>query len=196
MQLIPAMTRYFRFAFRELRYEEHQESVSEALAHAFCAFRRLVELGKQDLAYASPLARFAVAHTRAGRRVGSTRNSLDVFGGQGRRESSLKSLQARSSISNVWVESLADDTLTPIPDQVAFRLDFPAWLSNLSRRDRKLATFLAVGNTPAEAAERFGVSRPRISQLRGQLETSWRAFHGELPKRITNIHHQSQTRAI
>ena len=63
-----------------------------------------------------------------------------------------------------------------MPDQVAFRLDFASWLADLKRRDRKLVRFLAVGNTPSEAAGRFGVSRARMSQLRAELRTSWEAF--------------------
>jgi hypothetical protein len=38
---------------------------------------------------------------------------------------------------------LADDTLTTVPDQVAFRLDLPVWLQSLKRRERKLAEYLA-----------------------------------------------------
>jgi hypothetical protein len=170
LKLVPAITRYARFALRDLQPQEREEALSEVLAQAFCAFRRLVELGKQDLAYASPLARFAVSRLRAGRCVGANIKSRDVF--------AVANQCRRACLSN-WLDMLADDSLTPVPDQVAFRLDFSAWLRVLNRRDRKLAEFLAVSNTTREAAEQFGVSRGRISQLRGELQASWTAFQGE-----------------
>jgi hypothetical protein len=102
---------------------------------------------------------------------------------QGRQGVSLVSLHVTRSGAEIWEDALADNRSTPIPDQVAFRLDFPAWLRRLNRRDRKLVVFLSLGNTPAEAAERFGVSRARVSQLRFELQSSWQAFQGEVPPR-------------
>ena len=182
LELVPAIERYARLAFRHVQPEEREEAICEVVAYAYCAFRRLSELGKLDVAYASPLARFGVARFRAGRRIGSRQNAGDVFSGAAQRRVgfSLVSLHSTCSGSEIWEEALADDTLTPIPDQVAFRLDFPAWLQGLSRRDRKLAKFLALGNTPSEAARQFAVSRARVSQLRKELQASWQAFQGEV----------------
>jgi hypothetical protein len=182
LELVPAIEQFARLAFRHVQPEERDEAICEAVAYAYCAVRRLFELGKLDVAYASPLARFGVARFRAGRRIGSRQNAGDVFSGAAQRRVgfSLVSLHSTCSGSEIWEEALADDTLTPIPDQVAFRLDFPAWLQGLSRRDRKLAKFLALGNTPSEAARQFGVSRARVSQLRKELQASWQAFQGEV----------------
>jgi hypothetical protein len=179
LELVPAIERFARLAFRHVQPEEGEEAICEAVAYAYCAFRRLSELGKLDVAYASPLARFGVARLRAGRRIGSKQNARDVFSvaAQRRLGFSLVSLHATCSDSEIWEEALADDTLTPIPDQVAFRLDFPAWLQALNRRDRKLVKFLALGNTPSEAAQQFRVSKARISQLRKELHSRWQAFH-------------------
>ena len=79
------------------------------------------------------------------------------------------------------MDSLADNSTTPVADQAAFRIDFSAWLSRLGRRHGQLAEFLALGHTPAEAARRFGLSRGRISQIRSDLRDDWAAYHGGLP---------------
>jgi len=170
LKLVPTIIRFARFALRNLRSQEREEALSEVLAHAFCAFRRLVELGKRDVVYASPLARFAVARIRVGRRVGTKLKSRDVL--------AIANHCRRALLSN-WVDMLADDSLTPVPDQVAFRLDFRAWLRMLKQRDRKLVKYMAMGNSPREAAERFAISTARVSQLRGELQASWTAFQGE-----------------
>jgi hypothetical protein len=197
LNLVPGIERSARFAFRSLRSQEREEAICEVVAYAFCAYRRLIELGKQDLAYATPLARYGVGRFRAGRRVGSKLNSRDVFAvaDQRRPKLALESLQSAGSESTIWIEAMADNRLTPIPDQVAFRLDFPAWLGILNRRDRKLVRFLAVGNTTSEAAQRFGVSRSRVSQLRAELQATWNDFQGEASEGTANSKNDSQTGA-
>ena len=81
---------------------------------------------------------------------------------------------------NEWVEAVVEDDRTPIPDQVAFRCDFPVWLKRLSRRNRRIAEALAVGHTTGDVARRFKVSPGRISQLRRLLQQSWQEFQGEI----------------
>jgi hypothetical protein len=68
---------------------------------------------------------------------------------------------------------------TPVPDQVAFRCDFPAWLDRLPRRNRRIAEALSLGHTTGDVAKRFRVSPGRISQLRREMHKSWYEFHGE-----------------
>ena len=77
------------------------------------------------------------------------------------------------------IEILADNKLTPVPDQVAFRIDFPAWFRLQNRRARALAKFLALGNSATEAARQFGVSKARVSQVRSKLRSSWQEFQRE-----------------
>ena len=186
LKLVPDIKRQANMTLRDLRPQDREEAICEVVAYAYCAFRRLVELGRQDVAYASPLARFGVARFRSGRRVGNKPNSHDVYVVAARRQRgiSLVTLRPAGTSSDDWAEALADDSLTPILDQVAFRLDFPAWLRGLKRRDRKLAQFLALGNTPNEAARQFKVSEARVSQLRRELHASWQAFQDESPQAI------------
>ena len=81
---------------------------------------------------------------------------------------------------NQWKEAVVEDTRTaPVFDIVAFRCDFSDWLASLSRRDRRIAESLALGNRTTDVAKRFNVCAGRISQLRRELAESWRAFVGE-----------------
>jgi hypothetical protein len=181
LEMLPLIRQRARLAFRRLRPELKEELVAEAVANAFCRFSRLVCTGRADLAFPTPLADFAIRQVIAGRQVGNKQNCRDVSSAvaQRRRGFTLQTLSSESFESNIWCEILADDSLTPVPDQAAFRLDFSSWLRNQNCRKRELAKFLALGNTATEAARCFGVSIPRISQLRSELHASWQQFQGE-----------------
>ncbi len=79
-----------------------------------------------------------------------------------------------------WLEVLIEDRRAGPAETAASRIDFPAWLKTLSNRNRRIAWKLALGGAAGHVARRFGISDARISQLRRELERSWRAFHGEL----------------
>jgi hypothetical protein len=138
----------------------------------------LVDLGKIDVAFASPLARFAIKQYHSGRRVGTSLNNGDVLAspdrGHGRR---IVSSLSDSEADRDWCETIADGRRWPVPDQAAFRVDFPAWLRSLNRRDRRLVKFLSFGNRTCDAAEKFGLTSGRISQLRAEWQSAWEAFH-------------------
>ena len=180
VQFIPAIKRHARVAFRNLRPQERAEAVSEVVANAFVAFRRLAERGKLDVAYPSPLARFAVAQVRAGRRVGNKLASHDVFSFVVQREQEFTIESLEPMVPHDWCEALVDNTVTPVADAAAFRLDFPAWLGSLRPRDREVIKFLSLGNSPRETARQFHLSQARISQLRGVLRSDWHKFQGEV----------------
>jgi len=179
--LLPMILNNVAPAFHKLRPEAKAEAVQEALANACVAYARLVERGKESLAFATVLARYAVAQVRTGRQVGGRINIRDVSSGyaQFRKQFRLERLDRYDPEQGCWQEAVVEDYKTPVPDQVSFRIDFPAWLSSLSRRDRKIAKNLADGQSTSEVARRFGLSLGRVSQLRREFERSWLAFHGE-----------------
>ena len=181
LEMLPLIRHRARLAFRRLRPELKQELIQEVIANAFLAFTRLVRRGRDGLAFATPLASFAIRQVIAGRRVGTKVNCQDISSVVAQRQwgFTLENFPSNSSESNVWCEILADDTMTPVADQAAFRLDFPVWLKIQDRHKRKLVRFLMVGNNATEAAKRFKVSQARISQLRQELRASWLEFQGE-----------------
>lgn len=179
--MLPVIVSYVARAFRTLRPEERGEAVQEAVAGAFAAYAGLVERGKESLAFPTVLARYSAAQVRAGRRVGGSLNSRDVSSpyAQKRKKFRLGRLDRYDYERGCWQEVLLADDRRPILDQVAFRCDFPEWLSTLPSRDRKIAKSLAKGESTTQVARRFGLTLGRVSQLRREFERSWLAFHGE-----------------
>jgi len=76
--------------FRGLRGDRREDAIQEALANAFVAFSRLVDLGRMQFAFPSALARFAVAQARDGRRVGGSLNVRDVSSEYAQRRKQLQ----------------------------------------------------------------------------------------------------------
>jgi DNA-directed RNA polymerase specialized sigma24 family protein len=181
LALLPVIVNYVRPAFRELGPEAKAEAVQEAVANALVAYARLVEQGRESLAFATILAKFAVSQVRAGRQVGGRLNAQDISSQycQQRKRIRLGRLDRFDPIEGIWQETIVEDHRTPILDQVCFRIDFPAWLDSLPPRDRKIAQSLAEGLSTTEVARRFGLTMGRVSQLRREFEKSWLAFQGE-----------------
>src|SRR6478672_1414335 len=74
LAMLPRIRKALSFAFRHMRRDVRREAIQECLASAWRAFLRLVERGKESIAYATPLALYAVKAYRAGRKVaGKTR---------------------------------------------------------------------------------------------------------------------------
>jgi hypothetical protein len=181
LRLLPAIRKHARVAFRHLDPEAHEEAVQATICNACCAVARLAELNKLDLAYGSVLARFAVAQVKDGRMTGGSLNCRDVSSKYCQRLKNvvLERLDHYDTEEECWKEILIpDNTCTPA-ELAASRIDFPAWLKTLKPRDRKVARFLSFGNRTQEAARKFDVSQGRISQLRKELQESWREFTGE-----------------
>ncbi len=179
LQLLPAIIRHAKYAFRHLKGEARQDAIQEIIANAFVAFVALVRRGRMSLAYSTPLAKFAVAQFNDGRRVGSTLNCSDVLSPYAQRLKGLiiERLDHREKDEeNQWKEAIVEDTRTPVLDQVAFRCDYPDWLDSLKSRDRRVAEFLSLGNRTSDAARKFHVSQGRVSQLRRELSDSWKNF--------------------
>jgi hypothetical protein len=178
---VPIITTHARVCFRHLDPENCEEHVSEVVANAFCAFARLAQLGKLSLAYPSVLARYGVAQANEGRKVGSSLNVNDISSEYCQRVKgiSVDRLDHFDTEEGAWQKILIEDRTATPADLAASRIDFPAWLETLNRRDRKIALKLAVGEKPGRVARLFHLSAGRISQLRRKLHDAWNRFHGE-----------------
>ena len=144
-----------------------------------------MQQGREGLAFATVLARYAVAQVRTGRQVGGRLNIKDVSSGyaQYRKRFNVSRLDRFDSVEGCWKEATVADDEWPVLDQVAFRCDFPAWLKTLPPRDRKIAQCSGRGEPHHRCRQPVWVSLARISQLRRELERSWLAFHGEEAER-------------
>jgi hypothetical protein len=180
LALLPAIRGHAGMTFRHLRSEARQEAVASAVAHAFVAFVRLSELGRAELIYASPLARFAVCRVRDGRQIGCRSNSRDALSDRCRLRKGVRfeGLNQDEGGAPEWREIVVEDRRAGPADIAATRLDFASWLETLSSHDRQVAEVLATGETTMLAAKRLGVTAGRISQLRRKLYKAWRRFQG------------------
>lgn len=178
LELLPLIERAAELAFRSHRPAEREELVQEVVANSFVAFRRLAELDKLDLAYATPLAMYAIRQVRAGRRVGTPVNRYDVLS-PANRGVTVEHLERFDYGDCEWKEVLVEDRHAGPAETAAARLDVANWFRKLPATKRRVARVLATGETTRATAQQFGVSLARISQLRSELQQSWRALQGE-----------------
>jgi DNA-binding NarL/FixJ family response regulator len=139
----------------------------------------LAEKGKQGVAYATPLARFAIKQVRAGRQVGGRLNVRDPLSKHAQLQKGIKvqRLHRYRRETDEWIEVMVEDRRTPIPDQVAFRIDVSAWFALLPLRQCKIARDLALGWRTGDLARKHKLSAGRISQIRRELYRSWQRMH-------------------
>src|SRR5262249_49924260 len=181
--VLPRVERHARAYFRHLRCpQSRQDAVAEAVALAWKWFLSLCARGKDVARFVSVLAGYAARHARAGRARWGLGHGQDAPSPRAQRARGFPvgaRPQGSSLGGNVFDEALRDNTQTPVPEQVSFRLDLPAWLLSLAARQRVLAQEMMRGDGTFELAARHGLSPARISQLRRQLCVSWRRFCGE-----------------
>lgn len=183
LQLLPWIRETARRAFQHLTADQRDEAIQEVIANCFVAYARLVERGREERAFASPLIRYALAQHRAGRRVGCRLNRHDVtsFTHQRQMGMMVRSIFAPGPADGQWDELLVQDRHSTPADIVAIRLDFKAWLRQLTPRKRAAARLLAAGAANSEVARLPRLSSARISQLRQELQYNWARFQGEAP---------------
>jgi hypothetical protein len=181
LKLLPAIRRAAQISFRKAGPELRDDMVSEVIARAYVGFAALAERGQLERALPTPLARYAIAQVRAGRRVGSRLRIRDVMSqyAQFQKCFVVERLDKFDDEENCWEQLVVEDRRATPADVAICRIDFAAWLRSLGARIRKIALALARGETTTTVAKMFNVTAARISQLREWLKKSWEAFHGE-----------------
>src|SRR5262249_46188368 len=155
-------------------------AICELVGLCWLWFVRLVMKGVDPLRFPSALADFAARAVKAGRRLCGKHKGKDVMNPMAQRRhdfvvealpaSTRRSHESRYSVplgqqgQDVLEESLHDNAQTPVPEQVCFRLDFPAWVGSRSERDRRIIDDLMLGERTLDVADRHGVSPGRVSQ--------------------------------
>ena len=152
-------------------------------------FLRLARRGKDATRFVSALADYAARRVKAGRLLcGRTKTDALSHLAQQQHPFTAGSMVAGSArCGNHYDEALQDNTQTPVPDQVGFRCDFPAWRRSRSKRDRRLIDDLMMGETTMMAARRHGLTPSRVSQLRREFMEDWLAFCNELPEQMARL---------
>ncbi len=135
--------------------------------------------GKDASKFAAALATLAARAVRSGRRLAGQERGRDVlsFVAQCRHGFGVSRLPDISTLEgNVWDEALQDNSQSPVPDQVCFRLDFPRWRRRQTERNRRVIDDLAVGERTQVVARQHGLTAPRVSQLRRHFHADWEHF--------------------
>jgi hypothetical protein len=164
---------YFRFLTCPIARED---AIAEMVAVAWKWHLRLAERGKNVSEFASALATYAARAVNSGRRLNGMEPPKDVLSPRAQRERgfAVVKLPDYSTLSRTpFAEALRDNTQTPIPEQAAFRIDFPAWRLTRTERDRRVVDDLMLGERTRDVANRYGISPSRISQLRCEFHQDW-----------------------
>jgi len=184
LALLPRIESHVRIYFRHLKCHDRKEDcVREAIAISWKWFVSLAKRGKDAAEFVSTLAGFAARAVRSGRRLCGQERTVDVLSPQAQQQRNFavgKLPESATLSDNPLMEALHDNMVSPVPDQVCFRLDFPRWLATLSKRNRRLAEEMALGHHTKELALKYGVCPARISQLRREFHADWLCFCGEL----------------
>ena len=196
LAILPRIERHGRCYFRHVKCPLQQvELLAEMRGVCWQWFIRLVRRGKGVTAFVSALATYAARAVHSGRRVCGHERAKDVLSPVARRRhgfrveplpvstrSPYEDLYATTlgqALQDAYEERLRDNTLTPVPDQAAFRIDFPAWLATLTGRERRLIRAMARNERTKDLSRAFELSPGRISQLRRAFHDDWLRYHGE-----------------
>ena len=176
----PRFRDHARFAFRHVHCPStRDDQVAEALALAWRHFVALLARGKNPAGFVTVLAFRCSQAVKAGRRLDGTESPCDVLS---QRAAACHQFTLSRDLDTVpvtgpWADAVTENGRTPVPDQAAFRIDFPRWRSSFARRDRAVLDALMAGCGTLEVAREFRVTPGRVSQLRRMFEASWQAFH-------------------
>ena len=191
--ILPRIELHAKIYFRDVKCPHRKEDfIQETRALAWKYFIRAIQQGKDPLTFVSLIATFAARHARSGRRLCGQERSKDTLSplAQRRRGFTVKTLPVTTTqpreqfyanphgqrLIDAVEERLRDNTLTSVPDQVCFRLDFPAWLTTRTERDRRIIDDMGLNHRTQDLSKKFGVSPSRISQLRREYRDDWTNF--------------------
>lgn len=171
--------------FRDIKCPAKKaDRIAEVIGLCWRWFRRLAERNKDATQFPSALADFAVRAVRSGRRVCGQLRPNDVLSevAQQNRGFTVEKLPDYSTLNGTPIEeALQDNTRSAVPDQVAFRIDLPAWRRTHTQRNRRIMDDLMMGERTQDVARKYRMSAGRISQLRYQFKRDWQRFVSDLP---------------
>jgi hypothetical protein len=193
LRLLPRIQPHAQVYFRDVRCAcLRADCIAEVIALCWKWFIRLAARGKNAAQFVTTLAGFAARAVRSGRRVCGQQSARDVLSTVAQQQHGFQvealPLATRTSHGELYgqphgqqhldayEERLIDNHRTPVLDQVAFRIDFPAWLDTLTARERHIIRGMADSERTKDLSRRFQVSPARISQLRQEFKQDWERF--------------------
>lgn len=181
--ILPRIERHARVFFRWIKcWHSKNDKIQEASALCWKWVQQLHKAGKEWRGFVSRLADYACRAVKSGRKVVGMICAKDVLNEitQAKRGFYVGKLPDYSTEStNPLVEALTDNTRSEVPDQVAFRLDFPVWRARYDDRRRRIMDAMALGHRTIDLANQFRMSQGRVSQLRREFLHDWQKFCGD-----------------
>jgi hypothetical protein len=188
LALLPRIERHGRVYFRGVKCPHTKgDFLAEMAALAWRWYVRLAERGTDAARFPSALASYAARAVRSGRRLSGQEKARDVLSARTRQRRGFATspIPDGSSLNgNAFDEALQDNTRSPVDEQVAFRLDFPAWLQTYDGRKRRVIEDLMVGERTLDVAERHRLSAGRVSQMRREFRQDWEHFCSDPGERL------------
>ena len=173
------------YAFRRMRRQDREEALAAARGAAWSAWAGLLRRGKDPVEVGiHAIARHAIKYVKSGRKLGNPtcgRGSRDIQHPRVRRALGLRVVsfeELAGPSPGSWQDWLVADRRVTPADLACSRLDFAAWLGGLPEKKRRVAELLAEGHEGVVVARLVGIAQSRVTQLRHELEASWRAFQG------------------
>jgi hypothetical protein len=195
LELLPRIETHGKIYFRHKKGAEKAEILQEMRALAWKWYRRLMQRGKDPAQFVFNFTRVLVRAVSCGRRVVGMEPVKDVLSPRCQREHSVRVEPLPSSTAashetlyatvrgqhehDALEERLRDNTQTPVPEQAAFRVDWPAWLQTLTDRSRRIIDDLMNGERTLDVSRKYGVSPGRVSQMREWFHDSWERFNAD-----------------
>jgi hypothetical protein len=199
LAILPRIERHGRIYFRQVKCPHKKEDcIADMVGLCWHWFQGLAERGRDGTRFPMALAAFAARHVHSGRKLCGQEKSKDVLSpvAQQKHNFTVQSLPTSTRApydhlcssplgqerQDVFEERLRDNTITPVPDQVIFRIDFPAWRRTHSQRNRRVIDQLMRGERTKDVAKKFGTTPGRISQLRREFHGDWERFCAPPPE--------------
>jgi hypothetical protein len=194
--ILPRVELHAHIYFRHVRCPHRREdAVQEMRCLAWKWFLCLHERGRDPADFLTGFVTLLARAVNSGRRLAGMARAKDVLNAatQRRHGFHVERLPTSTPVSHerlyaevhgqelhdAYEERLRDNTITPVVDQVQFRLDWPAWLRTLTGRERRMIRAMALGERTLDLGKQFEVSPARISQLRREFCKGWLRFCGE-----------------
>jgi len=192
-ECLPRIEAWGPLACRGARQEdERQERMAELRGRAWQSFLAMARAGKSILPGLNQLARNCALAALSKRSLSGGFPSHDPFHERARARGITRPVscilihasalsEGKRAARGEMLEASLEEALATAPgEDVATRAqdrdELRQWARTLPRTKRRVAFFLAKGNSPARAAEHFHLSRPRITQIRLELYASWHLF--------------------
>ncbi len=201
LTIVPRIERHGRVVFRHVQCPvKKEEFIAEMVALCWQWIKRLAEKGRDGFEFPMALARYAGSAVKSGRRLCGQLKTRDVLSelAQQRFNFKVESLPASTATAHEHLygtvngqrkldefeDRLQHNLVTPVDEQVQFRIDFADWLSRLTPRERRIIRAMLRNERTKDISREFEVSQGRISQMRRQFMEDWKRYCGdtETPK--------------